>query len=60
MPCRMSDERIHRRMIPNKVTVLFSLCIEPGVKVLVGGGRRDNPNVRWQPRIQCQRQFAGG
>ena len=54
LPRRRSNQRIHRGVIPHKVSVLFASSIEAGMETFRRNGRSHNSDVLRQPRIQRQ------
>src|SRR5438270_3721759 len=53
----MAEQRIHRGVIPDKVTVLLSGRVEARMKWLRTPRRGKNPNVLRQKRVQSERYF---
>src|SRR6266704_3696958 len=55
----MVQQRIHGRMIPDRVTILFAGGVETSVESRTGACSRNDPNVFRQPGIERQSELAG-
>ena len=57
VPRGRPKQRVHRRMIPDKITVLLAGRIETRVKFFPCSSRGNDPDIRRQPGIERQGQF---
>ena len=60
VPGLMSQQRVHRRLVPHKVAILLPARVEPRVKLRPAPRRRHDANILGQPGVQGENEFARG
>ncbi len=60
MPGRVAQQRIHRRVVPDEIAVLFADGIETRMETFRGARCGNHPDVLREPCIEGERQFARG
>src|SRR5882724_8676950 len=60
VPRSPTNQRIHRRMIPDEIAVLFARGVETRVEIFVRPRGGEHTDVLRQPCIESKGQFSGG
>src|SRR5437899_6256360 len=58
VPGCLANQRIHRRMVPDKITILLAGRIEAGMEICARSRGGSDPNVLREPGIERERKLA--